>query len=258
MSKNVIKVGSADSNSIQKGPFAVGASGLTDYGPTSRTGYYAGINVPTGGYVFYAQNSNGKPSIQVAYNDTQALFFLKSYGATGTTLVDAIAWAGNQSNLSYFIADIDKTTILGVSPTPTPTPTSTSITSTPTPTPTITSTKSMVAVTSTPTPSVTSTSTNTPTSTPTLTPTPSPAASVQYYYGSTAELAHGMTSGLTGVNLYGSDLCSANSMAANEFNYLPNTAPIYIYDSVSQAIRQATPLGYYPSANLNLGPCTYQ
>jgi hypothetical protein len=136
MSNNVIKVGTAnDSLSIQQGPFAVGAAGVGDYGPTSRTGYYAAIDVPAGARVFYQKDIYGNLSAQVAHDDAQALYFLKSYGATGTTLADALAWSNSQPDLANFTADISSSTVIAANSSSTPTPTP-QPTSTPTPTPT--------------------------------------------------------------------------------------------------------------------------
>ena len=218
---------------------AIATGGSQDWGPTSITGFYPETTPPASGYTIYYIRSIGGPSVHIANNDTQCIFFLKSFGSTGSTISDVLAWASGQSN--YYV---QSGSAVGVTPTPTPTVTSTS-TNTPTPTPT-------------PTPTITSTGTNTPTPTPTMTPTPSSAGSTQFYYGTTAALAYGMTSGLTSVTFSGgADLCSASNINSNTFNSLPAN-PIYIYDSSSGAIRQATPLGYYSSANLNLGACTYQ
>ena len=112
MANNVIKVGTAnDSLSIQQGPFAVGAAGLGDYGPTSRTGYYAGIDVPVGGYVFYQVDGSGEIKANVAHDDTQAMFFLQSYGATGTTLTEMLSWASASGPVVGLSANISQNTI---------------------------------------------------------------------------------------------------------------------------------------------------
>jgi hypothetical protein len=113
MANNVFKVGTADDSlSIQEGPFAVGAAGLGDYGPTSRTGYYAGIDVPEGGYVFYQPDGNGSFNINVAHDDTQAMFFLRSYGATGTTLNEMLSWASASGSVVGLSEDITTSEII--------------------------------------------------------------------------------------------------------------------------------------------------
>ena len=234
--------GATINNTTQKGNIAIATGGSQDWGPTSVTGFYPETAPPPSGYTIYFMRSTGGPSVHIANNDAQAIFFLKSFGSTGSTISDVLSWASGQSN--YYV---QTGTTSGTTPTPTP-----SITPTHTPTPTITPTISV-----TPTNTVTPTPTITSTVTPTMTPTPSGVA-IQYYYGTTQALAYGMTSGLTGVNLYGQTLCAANSIGANEFNSLPSTAPIYIYDSATGNMRACTPLGYYPSANFNLGNCTYQ
>jgi hypothetical protein len=112
MPNNVIKVGTAnDGLSIQRGPFAVGATGVGDYGPTSRTGYYAAIDVPAGARVFYQADAYGNVTAQVANDDAQALYFLKSYGATGTTLEEALVWSNSQPGLANFTEDISSATV---------------------------------------------------------------------------------------------------------------------------------------------------
>jgi hypothetical protein len=113
MANNVIKVGTADDSlSIQQGPFAMGASGLGDYGPTSRTNYYAGINVPEGGYTFYRLDGGGNITANVAHDDEQAMFFLRSYGATGTTLSEMFAWASASGSVIGLDGDITTSEII--------------------------------------------------------------------------------------------------------------------------------------------------
>lgn len=146
---NYIKTGTTSQTVTTKGSFKVGVGGLDDYGPSSLKGFYKGITPPVGGYTIYMAKDTQGPSIHVAYDDNQAIFFLKSFGSTGSTISDVLSWANNQTNIWVTTAD------LTISDFPTPTPTVTT-TPTHTPTPTITPT-------------------HTPTPTRTLTPTPTPS-----------------------------------------------------------------------------------
>ena len=157
---NYLKSGTTSQTVTTKGNFKVGVSGLDDYGPTSQKGFYKGITPPVGGYTIYVEKATQGPSIHVAYNDTECMFFLKSFGATGTTISDMLSWATTQSTMWVTTADLTSADF----PTPTPTPTITpTISLTPTITPTIT-------------PTPTRTLTPTPTPTRTLTPTPTPSS----------------------------------------------------------------------------------
>ena len=149
---NVIKSGITTLDAVVKADFRVGIEGVTDYGPTTSTGFYNGITPPPSGYTIYVTKVDDGPSIHVANNDTECIFFLKSFGSTGTTIVDVIAWANVQTNI--WVTSADLTAVDLVTPTPTPTQT---ITPTITPTPTITLT---------------------PTLTPTMTVTPTPSTGV--------------------------------------------------------------------------------
>ena len=149
---NVIKSGITTLDAVVKADFRVGIEGVTDYGPTTSTGFYNGITPPPSGYTIYVTKVDDGPSIHVANNDTECIFFLRSFGSTGTTIVDVIAWANVQTNI--WVTSADLTAVDLVAPTPTPTQT---ITPTITPTPTITLT---------------------PTLTPTMTVTPTPSTGV--------------------------------------------------------------------------------
>jgi hypothetical protein len=79
--------------------FKIGVDGSDDYGPTSITGFYNGINPPIGGYTIYVHKESGGPSIHVAYDDEQCLYFLKSFGATGTTITEALNWSTGRTDI---------------------------------------------------------------------------------------------------------------------------------------------------------------
>ena len=142
---NVIKtIGSTTKISVTKNTnFNVGAEGADDYGPTESTNFFNGITPPPSGYTIYVHKVSQGPSIHVANNDNECIFFLKSFGATGDTISNVLAWATNQTNLWVQSVDITNSDILNVTPTPTPsiTPTLT-VTPTPSITPTLTVTPS--------------------------------------------------------------------------------------------------------------------
>jgi hypothetical protein len=92
---------SIPSGSIKKGTVALG---ITDSvtGPTSTTGWYAGINPASGSYVIYEVSSSGDPEIYCPQNTTELINLVKSKGATGAntgSAADVLAWIGTQPNL---------------------------------------------------------------------------------------------------------------------------------------------------------------
>lgn len=105
---NHIKHGTSSLSSLVKGNQNFGVSGFADYGPTSSSGFYQGITPPNGGYTIYVDRASGGPSIHVANNDTQCIFFLKSFGATGSTITEVLAWATAQTTL--FVQSTEFTT----------------------------------------------------------------------------------------------------------------------------------------------------
>ena len=136
---NIIKSGTTLLTSYVKGNVYVGVDGVTEYGPTDITGFYNGITPPVGGYTIYVLKESQGPSIHVAYSDSQCIFYLKSFGSTGTTISDVLAWTNTQSNIWVTSSDLTAND-LTITPTPTPTNTPTPTpTRTPTPTPTNTS-----------------------------------------------------------------------------------------------------------------------
>ena len=64
---------STPSNALRKGNVAVGVNNV-EYGPTSTTGWYSGIDIPEGGYVVYTigLNNNTLPLIIFCF----ILFFI--------------------------------------------------------------------------------------------------------------------------------------------------------------------------------------
>ena len=67
---------------------------IAPYGPTSSTGFYAGITPPDNGYTIYCVNSATHiPTAVVAHNDDECIWFAKSFDGTNiVTIQDAIAY----------------------------------------------------------------------------------------------------------------------------------------------------------------------
>jgi len=103
---NYIKSGTTLLTSVVKRNVYVGIEGLSEYGPTVNTGFYNGITPPVGGYTIYVLKESQGPSIHVANNDSQCIFFLKSFGATGTTISDVLTWSNGQANIWVTSSDL--------------------------------------------------------------------------------------------------------------------------------------------------------
>lgn len=86
--------------------FKIGVDGGDDYGPTINTGFYNGITPPSGGYTIYVHKVSQGPSIHVAYDDAQCIFFLKSFGATGSTISEVISWSTSRTDLWVQSSDL--------------------------------------------------------------------------------------------------------------------------------------------------------
>lgn len=103
---NLFKSGSSTLASKVTGSQSIGINGSADYGPTSTTGFYNGVTIPTGGYLFTYVGTNGIPSYHVAADNASAIARLKNLGATGTTISDVLSWVGNQPGYSTLTADL--------------------------------------------------------------------------------------------------------------------------------------------------------
>ena len=104
MSSPVKYVTSTPSGSIRNGSVALGINSI-DYGPSSTTGWYPGINPPDGKYVIYETNVSGIPNIFVPNNTTELITFVVSRGGTAANEAAALQWINGQSNL--FIISYD-------------------------------------------------------------------------------------------------------------------------------------------------------
>ena len=94
--------------------FSIGIDGLDDYGETKNSGFWMGIDNPPCGYTIYVHRNIGGPTIHVAHDDTQCIFFLRSFGSTGTTISEVLAWSTGRTDLW-----VDGTGCGGATPTPT-------------------------------------------------------------------------------------------------------------------------------------------
>jgi hypothetical protein len=83
-------------NTIRANNVAVGINNV-NYGPTDTTGFYSGINVPSGGYVIYRfPGGAGLPNVYVAQNDTELINLAGRRNAT--TITEAISHINGLSN----------------------------------------------------------------------------------------------------------------------------------------------------------------
>jgi hypothetical protein len=64
-------------------------------GPSSLTGFYQGIDAPSGGYAVYGLGGPSGVTVRVAANDTELNTILIQDGATGSTLAQNTAWASS-------------------------------------------------------------------------------------------------------------------------------------------------------------------
>ena len=77
----------AESNALKMGNFWMG-TGDVGKGPTSTTGYWNGIDPPSGGYTIYVNKASQGPSIQVASNDNELISITNTIAGTSYTTVN--------------------------------------------------------------------------------------------------------------------------------------------------------------------------
>ncbi len=85
-------------NALGVGNMHIGAGG--DKGPTSTTGFYNGINPPSGGYTVYMNKASGGPSIVCPANDADLITFTENL--SGESMADVNAC------FTYFVGQSDK------------------------------------------------------------------------------------------------------------------------------------------------------
>jgi hypothetical protein len=88
-----------ESLALKKGNFYIG-TGDVEKGPTSKTGYYAGITPPTNGYTIYLNKATQGPSIYVASGATDLINLTNKIAGTNYTT--------SGQCLSYFATQSDK------------------------------------------------------------------------------------------------------------------------------------------------------
>ena len=101
MATLVIKSGTtAIAGSTVKGSFSYfSANTTTDLGPTDVTGFYSGVDAPSGGYTVYQIGGTNGWTARVATDTTQLNSILISAGAIGSTLDERITWATNTNSV---------------------------------------------------------------------------------------------------------------------------------------------------------------
>ena len=89
---------STETEALNSGDFWVGV-GDVDKGPTQTTGYYNGINPPSGGYTIYVNKASDGPSIKVASDDAELISITnKIAGTSYTTINECFNYFDGQSD----------------------------------------------------------------------------------------------------------------------------------------------------------------
>jgi hypothetical protein len=97
---NEIENGAITNNNV-----ALGVDKDIDYGPTTDTGFWQGVNPNNGGYTIYYLSGEEQPRIEVAKSDEDLIFFANSFGANGAvTVQDALEFFKYGQN-GYFITN---------------------------------------------------------------------------------------------------------------------------------------------------------
>jgi uncharacterized delta-60 repeat protein len=100
MSILAIKSGTtAIAGSTVKGSFSYFSASTKDLGPTSLTGFYSGIDAPSGGYTVYQIGGLNGWTARVATDTTDLNLILISAGGTGSTVDQNITWATNTNTV---------------------------------------------------------------------------------------------------------------------------------------------------------------
>jgi hypothetical protein len=88
----------SESLALKKGNFYIG-TGDVEKGPTNSTGYYNGINPPSGGYTIYLNKESNGPSIFVANSDSQLISLTNVIAnASYTTVSECLNYYSTQSD----------------------------------------------------------------------------------------------------------------------------------------------------------------
>lgn len=104
----------SDSRSVKKGNFYMSMNDV-DKGPSSSTGYYAGITPPVGGYTIYLNRPSGDFSIYVASNDTELITITNRIAqASYTTVQECLNYFSEQSDKMILDRDLENITTNGL------------------------------------------------------------------------------------------------------------------------------------------------
>ena len=86
-------------NTLKKGNFSFGFSS-EDYGPTSTTGLYTGVDIPENGYVVYVENADNPPSAYTFSDDNDLIAWVNSeQGGSVTNISGALNFIAGRTNL---------------------------------------------------------------------------------------------------------------------------------------------------------------
>ena len=88
---------SAQSNALGVGDMHIG-TGDVGKGPTSTTGFYNGINPPSGGYTVYLNKAEGGPSIYTPTSDAELIALTETLTGETLTLNQVFAYFTGQSD----------------------------------------------------------------------------------------------------------------------------------------------------------------
>jgi hypothetical protein len=88
---------STPSNALRKGNVAVGVNNV-EYGPTSTTGWYSGIDIPEGGYVVYTIGLNNNPKTWVAQDDNDLPAIARTLGGGDLTILESKIFLNAHAN----------------------------------------------------------------------------------------------------------------------------------------------------------------
>ena len=88
---------SAQSNALGVGDMHIGTNDVGK-GPTSTTGFYNGINPPSGGYTVYLNKAEGGPSIYTPTSDAELIALTETLTGETLTLNQVFAYFAGQSD----------------------------------------------------------------------------------------------------------------------------------------------------------------
>jgi hypothetical protein len=100
VSGNTINNGAITNNNV-----ALGVDRDIDYGPTTDTGFWQGVNPNNGGYTIYYLNGEEQPRIEVAKSDADLIFFANSFGAINAVTVEDALEFFKYGQQGYFITN---------------------------------------------------------------------------------------------------------------------------------------------------------